>query len=394
MFLGDRSFPAATPRPTNDLPRVLFVDDDANVLEAACVYHGRTYSVDTCTSAVMALELLESAERGQDKQGPYCVVISDMRMPGMDGIQFLAQALRRAPNTVRVVLTGHADLASAREAINQGFVYRFLAKPCPASVMRGHLEDAVRYHRETLVTSRQLAGQLDETTARLKRSERMAVRASLAVSIAERLRNRSEVIGALLDSIEGRTPRDVSADNDDLAELREASLQLREDALQLLEVGGVPSPRRTADVCEVLLEAVSVLRGAGVLHQHAVTLQVPPERALVALGRTLLEQLVVTLLRDLAVSSTCISLCLERTDGHISLVVQYDGADVALREEASIDLRVIAEVVKAEGGVLDNLRFERGRKLRLSLPLASAEQDVDEPGPRRSAESNPTASPS
>src|SRR5205807_748309 len=68
--------------------------------------------------------------------GSYAVVVCDMRMPGMNGIQVLSRIREMAPQTVRVVLTGHADLQTAMNAVNEDAVFRFLTKPCPAALLK------------------------------------------------------------------------------------------------------------------------------------------------------------------------------------------------------------------------------------------------------------------
>jgi len=79
------------------------------------------------------------------------VVISDMRMPGMDGATFLARVRREAPTTTRILLTGHSDLNAAIAAVNEGQIFRFLFKPCPEDVLEGALDAAVDHYR--LVTA-------------------------------------------------------------------------------------------------------------------------------------------------------------------------------------------------------------------------------------------------
>ena len=96
---------------TNGRVRVLCVDDEPNVLEGLSLHLRRRYQVETATSGAAALEILQ---RG----GETAVVMSDMRMPGMDGAAFLARARQTAPDTVRILLTGHADLNSAISAVN------------------------------------------------------------------------------------------------------------------------------------------------------------------------------------------------------------------------------------------------------------------------------------
>src|SRR6184192_4097590 len=63
-------------------------------------------------------------------QGPYVVVVADMQMPGMNGVQFLTKAEAFSPDTVRIMLTRNADQKTAADAVNQGHVFRFLNKPC------------------------------------------------------------------------------------------------------------------------------------------------------------------------------------------------------------------------------------------------------------------------
>jgi response regulator RpfG family c-di-GMP phosphodiesterase len=84
---------------------------------------------------------VDTAEGGEQglasiqNSGPYAVVISDMRMPGMNGAQFLAQVRQKTPDTVRMLLTGYADLDAAMHAVNEGNIFRFLTKPCDKEVL-------------------------------------------------------------------------------------------------------------------------------------------------------------------------------------------------------------------------------------------------------------------
>ena len=103
--------------------RILFVDDEVAALRGyQRVLHGE-FSVSTAVGGEEGLAALAAT-------GPYAVVISDMRMPGMSGAEFLARASVKAPETVRMLLTGYADVKSAIEAVNRGSIFRFLTKPC------------------------------------------------------------------------------------------------------------------------------------------------------------------------------------------------------------------------------------------------------------------------
>ncbi len=123
--------------------RLLLVDDEENILlSLKRLFRSSGYEIITATSAIQALELLAS-------QQPVDVIISDMRMPQMDGAEFLEQVALQWPDTIRILLTGYADLNSTVAAVNKGSIYRYISKPWEDSdikltVLRGlerkHLE--------------------------------------------------------------------------------------------------------------------------------------------------------------------------------------------------------------------------------------------------------------
>lgn len=121
-------------------PKVLCVDDEPAVLEGLALTLGRRFSVITETSPNRAAHLLE-----QDPS--FCVVISDMRMPEMNGAVFLAKVKEIAPDTVRMLLTGQSDLEAAIQAVNEGEIFKFLTKPCPAERLQQIAETGVRQYR-------------------------------------------------------------------------------------------------------------------------------------------------------------------------------------------------------------------------------------------------------
>jgi CheY-like chemotaxis protein len=120
-------------------PRILCVDDEPRVLEGIQRTLGLDFEVITAPGGAEALELIKSA-------GPFAVTVSDMRMPGMDGATYLKHAAEISPNTVRMLLTGHADMEAAIKAVNEGRLFRFLTKPCPPDSLRRSLDDAVSQH--------------------------------------------------------------------------------------------------------------------------------------------------------------------------------------------------------------------------------------------------------
>lgn len=120
--------------------RVLFVDDEPNVLDGIRRQLRNRVNVETATSAAAGLEIIRA-------QGPFAVVVSDMRMPEMDGARFLAKVNEIAPQTVRMVLSGQADLESTIAAVNEGRVFRFLLKPCNAETLFGVIKNGIEQYR-------------------------------------------------------------------------------------------------------------------------------------------------------------------------------------------------------------------------------------------------------
>jgi CheY-like chemotaxis protein len=129
---------------TTRLPRVLLVDDEPNVIEGLTRRLRRDYEIFSANDGTQALRLLE-------QEGEMDVIISDMRMPNMNGAQLLAEVRRWYPDMVRILLTGQSDLESAIQAVNEGQIFRFLAKPCPADIVKAVLVTAMRQHE--LVTA-------------------------------------------------------------------------------------------------------------------------------------------------------------------------------------------------------------------------------------------------
>lgn len=119
---------------------ILCVDDEPNVLQGLQLNLRRRYEVKIAPSGAAALAMIE-------REGPPTVVLSDMRMPGMDGAKLLAEVNKVAPDTVRMLLTGQTDLESAVAAINEGQIFRFLTKPCSPDVLGTAVEAAVELHR-------------------------------------------------------------------------------------------------------------------------------------------------------------------------------------------------------------------------------------------------------
>ncbi len=120
--------------------KVLFIDDDQELLESFRRHLGREFKLDTSLSGEEGLEAIST-------RGPYAVIISDYRMPIMNGIDFFARATKVSPDSVRMMLTGQTDLMTAIKAVNEGHVFRFLTKPCPTEILAKAINDGINYFK-------------------------------------------------------------------------------------------------------------------------------------------------------------------------------------------------------------------------------------------------------
>jgi len=158
--------------------KILFVDDDENILSALQRNLRKSYEVVTAASAGLALQILQ-----QDPS--FAVIVSDYRMPVMNGAEFLSQTAAKWPDCMRILLTGEADTRGAAAAVNRGQIFRFLTKPCPALTIEKALEDAVRHHElskaEKLVLEKTLRASMEVLTEILNLVQPVAFSRSNAV---------------------------------------------------------------------------------------------------------------------------------------------------------------------------------------------------------------------
>lgn len=120
--------------------KILAVDDERNILDAIQRQMRKNFHVETALGPEKGLAAVTH-------RGPYAVVISDLRMPKMDGVQFLARVRGIAPDTVRIMLTGNADLENAIQAVNEGNIFRFLTKPCDPEILEKVIQLGIEQYR-------------------------------------------------------------------------------------------------------------------------------------------------------------------------------------------------------------------------------------------------------
>jgi response regulator RpfG family c-di-GMP phosphodiesterase len=120
--------------------KVLLVDDEENVLHGFHRVLHRRFELEVAMGGPQALLAMEH-------HGPFAVIVSDMKMPGMTGLDLLQEARTIAPDATRIMLTGNLDQQTAMDAVNQGQVFRFLTKPCSPAHLAEVIQAGLRQHQ-------------------------------------------------------------------------------------------------------------------------------------------------------------------------------------------------------------------------------------------------------
>ncbi|NMB76572.1 MAG: response regulator [Myxococcales bacterium] len=298
------------PNPAVEPARILLVDDEPHVLSALeRVLRNGPWSVETAGGGDQALEHMA--------RQPSWVVISDYLMPGMDGVELLAEIRRRWPITRRVMLTGHADAGAIERAVNQGEIYRFLNKPWHPQQLLATVRECVEqyrlacanleYERELCARNTQLTrlnAELEEQVRRrteaLLQSEKMAALGRMAGGVAHEINNPLGGILAFAQVLQ----RDLAGSGPDIQEglqtIRECALRCKTIVDHLLSFSRRARPQdhqpvdlnRTAEAALALLRLDVRYRERPVEKEFAAVL--PP-----VLGQdSLLQQVVLNLLQN------------------------------------------------------------------------------------------------
>ncbi len=135
------------------MEKILFVDDEKNILSYFRRRFHKKFKVIICEDPIRSLDIIR-------KNKDIAVVVSDMKMPKMDGINLLKEISKFSPKTVRVLLTGYADLETAILAVNKGNVFRFLTKPCEDTLLEQVLDQCVKQYKLIIAERELLHGTL------------------------------------------------------------------------------------------------------------------------------------------------------------------------------------------------------------------------------------------
>jgi response regulator RpfG family c-di-GMP phosphodiesterase len=136
--------------------KILFVDDDPDQLREIKLVLNPDFAVDTADGPVEGIRKVKS-------DGPYAVVVSDLKMSAAGGIDFLEQVRKLSSESVRMLLTGHGDFESAIDAVNRAGIFRFLTKPCSGEILIAGLEAGLAQYRSIQAEKEVLRGTLQGT---------------------------------------------------------------------------------------------------------------------------------------------------------------------------------------------------------------------------------------
>ena len=239
--------------------KVLLVDDDSNLLQGLRRQLRKTYALETAESGPQALDLCRA-------KGPFAVVVSDMQMPGMNGVEFLAALGDLSAETVRIMLTGNADQKTAVQAVNSGQIFRFLNKPCTREELESAINAGIKHYQlitaEKELVSKTLTGSIKVLMDVLSLSN------PTAFSRSSRLRR---VVHQLLDKVEveSRWECEIAAMLSQIG-----FVTLTNETIKKLAAGSVLSPeeqesvKRHPKVASELIAHIPRLSGVAKIVEH------------------------------------------------------------------------------------------------------------------------------
>ncbi|MBI3131504.1 MAG: hybrid sensor histidine kinase/response regulator [Acidobacteria bacterium] len=272
--------------------RLLIVDDEPLIL------HGLTRTLQTQFEVVSA----QSGPEGLDRfsqEGPFPVVISEMRMPGMSGTDFLGHVRKLAPDTVRILLSGNLDLEAMLSAVNEGTVFRVLVKPAAPELLTSILQDAFDHYRLAMQDRVLLQSKLEEVRNQTYHLERLATMGTLAAGVGHELNNLAQVFQSTLQLIKGDVEADQPPRADHLRRLERVGDHLAHHATALLRLARKPSEGPIeVDLALVVAETLEMLKETGMFKRINLNVCLPQTPVRIRVPRRELEQVLLNLLRN------------------------------------------------------------------------------------------------
>lgn len=377
-------------------PRLLIVDDERHVLEGLALHLRRGYDVVARTSGRAALEALQSGEA-------FGAVMSDLRMPEMDGLEVLAEVRRRSPGTTRVLLTGHADVGSAIAAVNEAGVHRFLTKPCPSPVLARALDDAIASNA---------AARGERVDEQLTQLGRQAMLGTMAGCIGHEIANLVTALSGSVQVVQSRASGGAAPTPEDIGLIGVVANRLQEQTRALLHLS---RPRQriieSVDVGALVCATMDLLGKTGITKTVGTEIVLPQLPIHVDADRALLEGALINLVknavealaegaraawrarRPAAASPPLLTVSVERRGSRgVAIVVEDNGPGIpaaiiprlfepyfttkASHGGTGLGLAVVRETVAQHGGTIDVLSAtDVGARFEIELPLAGCRSE-------------------
>lgn len=239
---------------------VLVIDDEAPVLAALRRLLRREFEVFTANSGAEGLDFMQENE--------VQVILTDQRMPGMTGVDFLADVKTRHPDATRLLFTGYADLESVIQAINEGNVYRYLVKPWNPDELLGMVREANERY-ELIVARRQLMAELQRINAELEQRVHLRTEELAAANVQLRELNRLKDDFIAITSHDLRSPLTaILGAAELLQDISWKDSDIRDGLLTMIEDAG----RRMLELVNNLLDLARLEAGGAELHISTVSL--------------------------------------------------------------------------------------------------------------------------
>ncbi len=379
-----------------DLPRVLCVDDEPNLLAGLANVLRKRYDVATAGGGLEALQVVA-------KSAPFDVIVTDYRMPSMDGAEFLRRVREVSPGSVPVLLTGHATLEGAIAAVNEGRVFRILLKPCPPEILLGAIEEAIAQGRTPAHEKKRLEEEIEGLSGELQEASRLATAGRLASGFGHEINNMVAVLDGTIAGIRDATGNGGALDPEDIAALAHVRKHLATHGRNLMRLGRPQKPGKGAsDLGRAIQDAVTMLKETGPLKRANVVVDVPPGPVRVLLDETPLEQILLNLVKNASeavnpirdrIPTIRVAVSVDPIVGTASCSVSDDGVGVAAdRMErlfepyhttkpagagTGLGLFVVRHIVETAGGsVAARSREGQGSTFTFTLPLEPAGEEA------------------
>jgi signal transduction histidine kinase len=389
----------------NTRGHLLIVDDEEQILNALRRQFKREYEVFTATDADKACAIM--------RESPIDVVISDQRMPGITGSEFLCRVKDAYPHVVRVLLTGYADVQAVIDSVNRGSIYRYVTKPwdpdeLAATIRAAFSRHALEARNRQLVddlreANRTLEARVAERTAELERANRQLTdsieeKNRLLGMAAHDLRTPIAVIRGFIDLV--ADPRTPPEDFDEFVNIIRATLH---DMLQLLnslldlsaiESGKVQLALARTDVAEFVEQVARIQRVLGAQKNIRVDTFIEPGLPVFPFDRVRIEQVLTNLFSNafkFSHSETTVTLSVRRAGDQIEFSVADQGIGVPPEEldrvfhefqklqgrptadesSTGLGLSICRRIVEMHGGTIGvESRVGQGSRFYFRLPVA------------------------